>query len=92
MVRGSLERIASASPAGSANVASTTTLGRVPPASRPSLAWTAVGTSARPSTLNASGASANAASVSRRASSACDFGWLAARAITRSVGSPLPAV
>ncbi|HEY6179898.1 MAG TPA: hypothetical protein VIX73_35845 [Kofleriaceae bacterium] len=56
------------------------------------MAWTAVGTSARPSTLNASGASANAASVSRRASSACDFGWLAARAITRSVGSPLPAV
>jgi len=80
-----------ASPDGSANVASTTTLGAC--RRHRGRAWHARRRHhGLPSTLNASGASANAVSVSRSASSAWDFGWLAARAMIRSVGSPLPAV
>ena len=92
VVRGSFERIASSPPGRNANVASTTTAGRVPPASSPILARSAIGSSRRPSTVIASGAIANAVSDARSASSACDFGWLAARAMIRSVGSPVPAV
>jgi hypothetical protein len=91
VVRGSFEVIVSVAAAFSGNVASTTTIGRVPLASSPILARTDVGTSGLPSAYAASGAIAYAVSVSRSASSACDFGWLATRAMIRSVGSPDPA-
>lgn len=93
MVRGSFEVIVRAvAPAGSGNVASTTTIGRVPLASSPILARSAVGASGLPSAKTESGTIAYAVSVSRSASTACDFGWLAARAMIRSVDSPVPAV
>jgi hypothetical protein len=91
-VRGSFARITrSPAPAGSANVASTTTIGRVPLASNPIFACTDVGASGLPSNAIASAAIAYAVSVSRSASIACALGWLAARAMIRSVGSPVPA-
>lgn len=58
VVRGSRERISSLPPAGIANVASTATSGRVPPASSPILARTVVGRIVAPSTRTVSGASA----------------------------------
>lgn len=91
MVRGSFEVIASAAPGRSGNVASTTTTGRVPPASKPILARTEDGASGAPSMVTESGAMAYAVKVARSASRVCDLGWLATRATTRSVGSPVPA-
>jgi hypothetical protein len=75
VVRGSFEVIASATAASrNEKVASTTTTGRVPPASNPILAWTDVGASGLPSAATMSGAIANAVSVSRSASITCVFG------------------
>jgi hypothetical protein len=56
VVRGSLDAIASSAPAGNENVASTTTIGRVPPASSPILASTERAASGLPSTAIVSGA------------------------------------
>lgn len=56
VVRGSFEVIASAAPPRSGNVASTTTIGRVPLASKPILVRTEDGWSGAPSTATASGA------------------------------------
>ena len=84
--------IASSPPRASEYVTSTTTVGRVPLASKPIFARTDAGDSRAPSSATAIGAIAYAVNVSRSASAACDFGWLATRATMRSVGSPVPAV
>ena len=56
MVRGSFERMLSVAPARSGYVASTTTIGRWPLASKPILARTDVGDSGWPSIATTSGA------------------------------------
>lgn len=89
MIRGSRERSASVAPCGNANVASTTTSGRAPPGSTPILARTLVGGRATPSTSTVSDAMASCVISARKASSACDFGPLAARVRIASVSPPV---